>query len=212
MKNSFYFFSVIFILVLSFACSKDKLDCDKARLQGKVLEKGSNKPLVGWTVYFSTCDCVLLGGCNCELKDSTTTDSKGSYSYDYAFGNTGDLFAYPKVQEGFLIYDYRVLGSYRRHRTETKDILIVPKAWIKFHIFNDKPFDQFDQFSLNGSYHYGGDINLGGDNANKYFKRLVDGNDTTSITQYTTKNDKLVIKRNKIYVPAHDTTFYEIKY
>ena len=212
MKKLFYCLIIFFILVVSFACSKDKLDCDKARLQGKVLEKGSNKPLVGWTVYFSTCDCVLLGGCNCELKDSTTTDSKGNYSYDYDFGNTGDLFAYPKVQEGFLIYDYRVLGSYRKHRTETKDILIVPKAWIKLHIFNDKPFDQFDQFILSGSYNYPVDISLGGDSANETYKIMVPGNDSTTIGQYITKNDKLVIKKSKIYVPAHDTTFYEIKY
>ena len=84
MKNLFYSLALIFLFCISFACKKEEsdLDSNKARLQGKVLEKGSNKPLVGWTVYLSSCDCVLLSGCNCELKDSTITGSDGSYSYE----------------------------------------------------------------------------------------------------------------------------------
>ena len=212
MKNLFYCLVTSFIVLVSFACSKDRLCGSEARLQGKVLEKGSNKPLAGWKIYISSCTCELLNGCDCTVRDSLVSNSDGSYSYDYDYESFGHVFAYPKVQEGYFDDDYRVLGPYQEHNTYTKDIIVDAKAWIKFHIYNDKPFDQFDSFDLNGSYNYIGNISLGGIDANKTFKCLVTGNDSTSITQYILKNKKQTIKKSKVFAPAHDTTFYEIKY
>ena len=211
MKNTIYLFSALILFSL-FACSKDRLCGSEARLQGKVLEKGSNKPLAGWTIYISSYTCELLGGCDCTLRDSLVSDIDGSYSYDYDYESFGHVFAYPKVQEGYFDDDYRVLGPYQEHKTYTKDIIVDAKAWIKFHIYNDKPFNDFDKFELGTSFNYIGGIKLSGSDANETFKCLITGNDSTEIIQFITKNKKLSTKESKVWASAHDTTFYEIKY
>ena len=62
------------------------------------------------------------------------------------------------------------------------------------------------------SYIYDGDIKLHGSNADKIFKRLIPGNDSAKIYQNIVKNSVLITKESRVWVPAHDTTFYEIKY
>ncbi len=212
MKKILFFSLTLLIINFLVSCNKDGIDCSEARLQGRLLEKGSKKPLSGWTVYFSSSSCELLVGCSGTVRDSTLTDADGNYSYTYDIETHDNVFAFPKVKEGYFQQDYRVLGPFKESKVMTKDIEVVAKAWIKFHVVNEKPFDQFDQFILSGKYSANYDVSYPGPVIDKYNKALVEGNDSINVSAYITKNSINYIKNWKIWSKAHDTTFFEIKY
>jgi len=98
-------------LVLLPACNKDEPAPSKIyawRFSGKVLERGSGKPIPNATVRVRLCESEFLGPVSCYTLKSDTSDAQGNYAADF---DSEELFMhidaiadkyYPMGQEKLL--------------------------------------------------------------------------------------------------------------
>ena len=217
MKKLFYFLAIILIVSFLGGCKKDPLDAipaDQARMYGKVVEKGTKKPVKGVKVYLRNCTCVI-GGCSCSTIDSLTTDDMGRYDFTYKFngfkGRSFDIVV--RVPSGFLPENSPIALAPTTHDNVNYDIEIQPLAWIKIHVKNVTPFDEFDKIWISGGWSgAAGDHQYYGKNPNFYIKKEIIGNDSIGVGWYVTKNQKEIFSKVKLYAIAHDTIKFEIFY
>jgi hypothetical protein len=151
----------ISILIVSFlgSCEKDllsKLPDDQARIHGRVVEKGSKKPVQGAKLFLHNCSCVFLGGCTCSTIDTLTTDASGTYDFTYKYagysGGTFDISVLVPKSKGFIQESGIAVIAPNTHTIVKYDIEILPIAWAKVHVKNIKPFDEYDKVSINGGW------------------------------------------------------------
>ena len=217
MKKSFYFLAIVLIISFLEGCKKDPLDAilaDQARMYGKIVEKVSKKPVKGARVYLRRCTCVI-GGCNCKVIDSLTTDATGRYDFTFKhsaiIGNSLDIFV--RVPEGFRQENSSIALAPNTHTIVNYDIEITPRAWLKIHVKNVNPFDQYDFVWIGGGWSgSSSDDKYYGKNTDLFIKKEVIGNDSCNITWSTTKNKIDYFKIKKVYCLAHDTLFSEVFY
>jgi hypothetical protein len=219
MKKLFFILSSLLIIsLLITACRKDPLDAigkDEARMHGKIIEKGSKKPIKGARVYLRNCKCIFLGGCNCKVIDSLTTDDTGRYDFTYKYngfdGHSFDIFV--RVPEKFRQDNSPAALSPNTHDIVNYDVEIIPRAWIKIHVKNIKPFDEFDKVWVFGGWSGGSHDNIYyGKNTDLIVKKEVVGNDSTSVSWDVTKNKIDYFTTKKVYCFAHDTLNFELLY
>jgi hypothetical protein len=98
--------------------------------EGKILELGTLKPIVGATVYLTDCDGEVLGNSNCITIDSTTSDAQGHY----AFTKTGSRVQARK--SGYFSDDTTEKPVLYESETMT-DIVLPPHAWLLVKLINE---------------------------------------------------------------------------
>ena len=217
----YLFLSFLIILPLIFSCHKpednptpkDKVpygDGSRTKIEGRVLEYGSLKPIPNALVVLEEeFHMPFTGGGKYYPIDSTYTNADGYYIYDFKHIDKLDdyYFSYQvkALAPKYFDNNSRMENGYA-HRS---DIILDPYAWIKVHVKNVNPFDEKDYLFTNiwggGGKYYGLDIDITevypvpGARKIKFFSR-------------STKNKITVEKLDSLYLPPHDTINYEILY
>ena len=78
MKKSFNFLTIVLIVSFLGGCKKDP---EFSSIEGRVLEKGSNKPIPNAMIRIQKCAGEFLGNTSCTDTDTTYSDKDGNYSY-----------------------------------------------------------------------------------------------------------------------------------
>ena len=67
--------------LLWFGCNKDNTPVAVAEISGKVIEKGSNKPVPNAKILISECETSPLGSNTCYASDTIFSDAQGNYKF-----------------------------------------------------------------------------------------------------------------------------------
>ena len=213
MKKSSYFLTIILLISILGGCKKEK----STRIEGRVLEKGSNKPVAGAKIIFS--ECVAGEGTFspsvCLDVETTTTDAEGKYVF-VKESDTADRYRIraEKNNYGKPIEVYQVATA--GEKTKNMDFTLPAFAWIKFHVKNVNPFDDSDYIAAPGALNYADKYHFFGKNIDTTY--ILGG--SRYIGNKKIEEDWLVYRansskkqfRDSIYCKAIDTVFYEIKY
>jgi len=135
------------ILLLLFAlsalsCAKDKTGTTRY-VEGKVLEYGTEKPVANALVLLLEARGEFLGPSYKVIVDSTWTDEKGYYRFQY-LKYPGSNFVSATGDQYFKSEDYYVLDQ-KKSKT---DIYLDPHAWLKVKIVHEGPIGEFDTFGM----------------------------------------------------------------
>ena len=212
MKKSFNFLAIVLIISFLASCKKDP---EFSSSEGRVLENGSNKPVANAKIIISKCvGNFNTGGVDCTTADTIYSDAQGKYRYykelvgDDVYGGAGNYEFFAK-KAGYL-YQKHIVAMPTRGAI-SQDIILVPEAWLKIHVKNEKPFDSKDVIEIRGLY--AGDNGGGYEDAVnmdyvKYYKQT--GNDSLKISWGVRKDGIFKYGYSKIYLPALDTTTFNL--
>ena len=217
----YLFLSFLIILPLIFSCHKpednptpkDKVpygDGSRTKIEGRVLEYGSLKPIPNALVVLEEeFHMPFTGGGKYYPIDSTYTNADGYYIYDFKHID--------KLDDYYFSYQVKVLAPKyfdNNSRMENgyahrSDIILDPYAWIKVHVKNVNPFDEKDRIFTSsnggGGEYFGTNIDLIEYHRNR-------GGRLTTIVWNTKKNNIRTEFSDSIYISPHDTINYEIFY
>ena len=206
-KNSLLFLCMV-LLIGSGCFKQDPAISENITWKGRVLERGTNKPLSKAKVYLyrktSSGFDPLGGGSGAgALIDSFYTANDGTFSFTY-FSDIAYSYSLKGVSEGYYLGESEgTLGTRKDPRT---DILLDPMAWIKFHVKNVNPYDEYDLIYVDRYKPLQGKIDT------TLFKETR-GNVSFDIVWWVEKNN--IEKKYTDTIPflkAHDTTYFEINY
>jgi hypothetical protein len=195
--------------VLLSSCGKQGF----TRVEGRVLEKGSNKPVANANVIFYQCVAGEGFGSSaiCTEIDTAVTDTNGNY-------------VFTREEESNDVINYRIdafKGNYSSEglttaqsgkTTKNVDFVMRANAWVKFHIKNVNPFDDEDRLAL---------LVFNSSNDGIFFGKKIDtsfvhgiflGNFYNKFTYSVKKNSSYKQYTDSIFCKPLDTVFYEIKY
>jgi hypothetical protein len=204
----------LIISLLITACRKDPLDAigkDEARMHGKIIEKGSKKPIKGARVYLRNCKCIFLAGCNCQVIDSLTTDDTGRYDFTYKYngfdGHSFDIFV--RVPSKYLQENSPAALAPNTHDVVNYDAEIIPLSWVKVHV-KDTKLNMSSTIRIYGLT--GITYTFSGYNVDTTFTVEKLGRDTAKISGYYWEN--LIEKQvnAKIYCIPLDTVSAKLFY
>ena len=204
MKKSFNLFIIVLLISFLGGCKKDK----STRIEGRVLEKGSKKPVAGAKIIFS--ECVAGEGTFspsvCLDLESTLTDADGKYVFVKA-SDTAERYRIRAEKDNYgkpvEVYQVATAGE----KTKNMDFTLPAFAWVKFHVKNVNPVDESDYVITPWSYKfYGKNIDT------IYTTDGFLGNFKNNIYWTITRQFKTVQFMDSIYCKPLDTLFYEIKY
>jgi hypothetical protein len=170
--------------------------------EGKILELGTLKPIVGATVYLTECNGEVLGNSNCITIDSTTSDAQGHY----AFTKTGSRVQARK--SGYFSDDTTEKPVLYESETMT-DIVLPPHAWLLVKLINESGAYGFSCGELNSQDY----IKLLQNGEATYLLKVF-GNSSPRLV-YTIKPDANTSNPSQVldtYCTGHDTTKLTINY
>ncbi|MEP7194957.1 MAG: hypothetical protein ABI851_00445 [Saprospiraceae bacterium] len=208
---------ILLSIVLITACHNDDPilsdkvpygDGSRTKVDGRVFEFGSNKPLVNCMVVLKEeFHEPFSGGGIYYTIDTTYTDSIGYYVFDFKHMKKDQVYSYSYVVEAIQPLYFSGGNSMEEgFWNKNRDIILDPYAWIKVHIKNVNPFDEKDYLWLGGGGDYYG-ININTSEVNIKF-----GNHSEEFVWYIGKNGIQVKKSDTVFVAGHDTLTYEILY
>lgn len=211
MKNSTLLILSLFTLLFS-SCKKDH--DFTTTISGQVLEFDTNKPIEGATVYAyggTSNGNLSNSGANLSTITSTTTDLNGYYHFSFDAEDFSILDMSASHDQYFPVNT--IIQNIFRGVDNEIDIILDPHAWLKIHVKNNLPIDEYDIISVGNSFNYDDIDPLYGNTIDTTLIGLVKGNniDTRAIW-FVTKNDVTENYHQNIYCPAHDTTYIEILY
>jgi len=207
-KNSLLFLCMV-LLIGSGCFKQDPAISENITWKGRVLERGTNKPLSKAKVYLyrktSSGFDPLGGGSGAgALIDSFYTANDGSFSFTY-FSDIAYSYSLKGVADGYYLGESE--GTQGTRKDPRTDILLDPMAWIKFHVKNVNPFNEFDEILVNNFKPiYGMSIDT------QLIEKTIGNRDFRTITWYYKNKVKTEIIDTIKNIKAHDTTYYEIKY
>jgi len=199
MKNAFSFLLIAVLFITFSACRKDR----GPKAFGFVLASGTNAPIEGATVDLYKGDSFLGPW---TFDRTLTTGSDGAYEFVIPDNEVYRLSSYHSkyfdVSNGYF-----QLSRDDRESNAT----LTPHAYIKLHVENVAPVNQWDNIRFWGGISQPIEDNFGEDV--KISKTLLyRGNRVSTINWRVRKNGIQTIFQDSIYVPAHDTLHYEILY
>ncbi|MBK7233867.1 MAG: hypothetical protein IPH93_16795 [Saprospiraceae bacterium] len=218
-----YLGKVLFVL-LFLSCEKDNDDSNiipyangtKSKVEGQVIEYGSNKPIPGAKVilqegYIS--GSLLSGRTVWTAIDTFVADNDGKYQFEF-FHKEDDfdrkeLYAYEVYIEKDQYFPSLEKRAHKEMWTKNLNFVLDPFAWIKVHIKNVNPFDDRD-YLFTSSHGGGGDYR--GKNIDNIEFHINRGNRKVELYWNVKKNSIFKEFSDSLYLPAHDTVPYEINY
>jgi hypothetical protein len=206
-KLIFIFLSVLIIKLLA---SCHALNSKFTRIEGKVVDMGSGKGIAGATVVIYECVSGGFGGGRfCEPIDSVFTDKDGNYKYENATSDASsfDLRAFKKNHT----LDVSI-GVSTGEKYKDKNLTLRAHAWVKFHVKNVNPFNEYDLIKSPGAIGAGNYNYLGTKIDTTYLIGPYTGNIKHEIFWVTIKNKQQKSYSDSLFCKGLDTTFYEIKY
>ena len=214
MKKSFIFLAIILIVSFLASCKKDP---EFSSSEGRVLENGSKKPVPNARIIISKCvGNFNSGGVDCSTADTIYSDAQGKYRYykelvgDEVYTGIGNYEFFAK-KAGYL-YQKHIVAMPTRGAI-SQDIILVPEAWLKLHVKTVNNYNLDDAIDIL-------QILPGGPGPGKNFISApnidyteiykLSGNDTTTIYWNIEKNNFITNYSKKIYLPALDTTTFNL--
>ncbi len=201
MRVKYVFILFLFCIVIS---------CDRENglftVSGIVRDHTTKQPIPEATVYLLAHekDGGIWGGSPSFFIDTTIADANGKFSFA---PEKNDDWGYSCMAEKDLYFlgdEYTADGDYAL----TVTAYLYPKAWLNVHIENVSPINESDyiniSWSIDGPF-YGVDIDT-------ILVTTLNGNTDNYLTWYITKNSISNTYTEILYLPAFDTTFYEILY
>jgi hypothetical protein len=192
-------------------CTKDDSYLgDHTIAAGTITEAVSAKPVANVQMILYRCTYQVFGGSSCAIFDSTRTDAKGFYSFDfkhekdyqYEIDAVPDSKKYAIINNGFPVEK----GRYRN----MINLVLTPYSWVKLKIKNINPINQWDTIRIfNGSPTSRG-THLGAVDFTDKYRVLSTAKEY--IGWQVSKNGQ--VTSNEVYLacPAFDTVTYQINY
>ena len=199
MKNAFSFLLIAVLFITFSACRKDR----GPKAFGFVLASGTNAPIEGATVDLYKGDSFLGPW---TFDRTLTTCSDGAYEFVIPDNEVYRLSSYHSkyfdVSNGYF-----QLSRDDRESNAT----LTPHAYIKLHVENVAPVNQWDNIRIYGFSILDDPDNIGTDiNIDRTY--LIRGNKNIEFAWEVIKNGMSTITFDSLYAPAHDTLHYEILY
>jgi hypothetical protein len=141
--------SLVFSLILFFSCKKEEQSFTE--VSGTVYDKGTNKSIIAANaqVFFEWRLPWTYGAEKFHL-DSTLTDAQGRYSVS-AETPDEDLHVYANGRQHFPEGALSNGPNVQRGRRQTRNLEIIPFAWIRMNITKTGLFDFVDFNPATGS-------------------------------------------------------------
>ena len=205
------------ILLISLIVCCHKEEPEFSSCEGRILERGTNKPIANAMIVISYCVVNVDNfSSSCSSEDTIYSDVNGKYSFyqDATALNkytSAGHFALTASKKGYFKQPIDV--SMPNRGAITQDIVLGPSAWLKLHVKAVNQYDSGDTFEVRGLYAgeplpgKGFDTASGTDYT-KYYKK--GGNDTITIYWSIDKNDIITKHQKKVYLPALDTTEFKL--
>ena len=184
-------------------CWKEKEQ--KTTVDFRIVEYGTNQPIENARIILKQCESEFLGGTFCIELDTVFTDAQGRFKLDLS--ETPLALELGISAENYFAFDGDYSLLWNRHNTG--DIALYPHAWLKVHIKNVNPFDVFDRIKFGWE---SGEIYYYGQELDTLFTYKLVGNQDFRATWWVFKNNQSSFFVDTLYLPGHDTTFYEILY
>ena len=184
-------------------CWKEKEQ--KTTVDFRIVEYGTNQPIENARIILKQCESEFLGGTFCIELDTVFTDAQGRFNMDIP--NTPHSYVLGISAENYFDYDDGY--SIQDYQHNTGDLALYPHAWLKVHIKNVNPFDWFDEIELGW---ISGGFYLYGEGVDTTVIHRLGGNRNFDASWFVTKNSIWKLYTDTLYLPGHDTTFYEILY
>ena len=185
-------------------CWKEKEQ--KTTADFRIVEYGTNQPIENARIILKRCTSEFLGGTYCDNVDTLYTNAQGRFAL--SIPQTPDTYQFSIDAANYFDYegnDY--LLQVNQHNAG--DIPLYPHAWLKVHIKNVNPFDWFDEIELGW---ISGGFYLYGEGVDTTVIHRLGGNRNFDASWFVTKNSIWKLYTDTLYLPGHDTTFYEILY
>jgi hypothetical protein len=141
--------SLVFSLILFISCKKEEQSFTE--VSGTVYEKGTNKSITAANakVFFEWRKPLTYAARTYHL-DSTLTDAQGRYSVSAETPNE-DLHVYANGRQHFPEGALSNGPNVQRGRRQTRNLEIIPFAWIRMNITKTGLFDFVDFNPATGS-------------------------------------------------------------
>lgn len=203
-------FSFSLIILILFSCSKDG---GNIKAEGTVVDKTTGNPVPEAMVYLRQIgrNLSLAGGMGGSTIASQKADANGKFSFVFDANYKDNIYEVQAVKENYYDDSNNEASVPSSGATDLK-VPLQPYAYLKIHVINANPKDQFDYISVNNSFSGGGGGPFVGKTIDSFAIGNVMGNRINTIVWFVKRNDLETIHKDSIYCPAFDTTLYEIKY
>lgn len=192
-------------------CHKDDTFLDDHTIaEGIITEEGSGKPVANVQMRLRRCIYQVFGSSSCTTIDTTRTDAKGFYRFDFKHETDYQYEARAAPDsEKYLVKnnDYPLeKGRYRNNI----NLILTPYSWVKLRIRNVNPINQFDTIRIFNSSPISRGEHLG----------IVDITDKYRVLSTTkeyigwriSKNGQVTSGEIYLTCPPFDTVTYQINY
>ena len=206
MKISHSLLLTFSVLLLFSACKKKEIPTER-RVFGQVTEFGTDIPIAEATIelYSSGTDGI---GSSTLLERTVTTDQNGRFEMNFA---TEDISSVAVKADKYFDSIEHFLNP---GKDNEENFVLDPHAWLHLQVKNIAPADEFDKIRI--AYKHG----LGGWNEfivkeiDETLFDLVYGGNKEGYIRWDIYNAGVLIEefRDTIFIPAHDTLYYEINY
>jgi hypothetical protein len=201
-----YLVLLVPLLFLIAQCRKEPLS-DMTTLEGSVVEYGTKKPIPNAVLKLNKSTGRSGWVVNWETIDTFRTDLNGNYKYSFKHETFGN---YELVLRRPPLYGGDINGNVINGKTTQRNFVLNPPFWLNIRVQNINPLSQKDTIIVSSGAIYS---ILVGTKIDTLLKTSSDyGNHFIGVNFYTIKGDKRKETKDSVFCPAHDTTYFTIKY
>ena len=207
MKTLHLFLFVTLLTLLFFSCAKNEY---KHEVSGRVTEFGTEKPLEGVQVHILDCR-ISNAYVSCDTAKVLLTDAAGNYSTPFQSASNGRT---PMIGVSFPGYYEHDNHFIRKQNDNEIDFVLDPFAWLHLNVINEAPAGELNLIRVAYEHGLGGWNEFIGENVNINLNDLVFGGNREGFIIWKIYDEGLLLEshRDTLYIPAHDTLHYEIRY
>jgi hypothetical protein len=207
-------FLLILLTVLLTGCFKEySSPSGTTRIQGFLLEYGSEKPLEGIALYLKeiTSTSTTSGSFGTTTVDSFYTNEDGYFNYEFEDdGTKGYIASYQKIP-GYYDVDFLTVNTGNNIGLQS---FADPYAWLKLRVKNVNPVNQNDKIRFGHPYSSSGSgwQELYGTDVDEIYLWQGKGYYSNDLIWKVSKLGISTEYKESLFLPAHDTMYYEILY